>query len=269
VSWERSEPLATNQLPLTGERTIPDHAGENYWFRRHRACYQWAAARLAGVPILGPVLDAGVGEGYGAEDLALASNWPAVGVELDELTARHARAKYPRVAVVQSNLIALPFVDDAFAVAVSLQVVEHIWDPITYLKELARCTRGPIILSTPNRPVHSPGLPAGGRPVNPFHVREFDTGELTDLLAACNPVRPVEMYGLQHGSRIRAWERAHGSLPESLLVAGMSNAHPSVLDFATNVTEADFTFTKLPTQLPTHNSASANNTDIHDLVAVW
>ena len=32
-------------LELTGERTLPDVPGENYWYRRHLAVYEWIAAR--------------------------------------------------------------------------------------------------------------------------------------------------------------------------------------------------------------------------------
>ena len=32
---------AVSDLPLTGERTIPGLARENYWFRRHEVAYEW------------------------------------------------------------------------------------------------------------------------------------------------------------------------------------------------------------------------------------
>ena len=50
-------------LPLTGERTVPGLAEENYWFRRHEVVYERLAQRCAGRD----VLEAGCGEGYGAE----------------------------------------------------------------------------------------------------------------------------------------------------------------------------------------------------------
>lgn len=39
-------------LPLTGERTIPGLAEENYWFRRHEVVYQRLADRCAGLDVL-------------------------------------------------------------------------------------------------------------------------------------------------------------------------------------------------------------------------
>ena len=53
-------------LPLTGERTIPGLDVENYWFRRHEVVYQRLAQRCAGRE----VLEAGCGEGYGADLIA-------------------------------------------------------------------------------------------------------------------------------------------------------------------------------------------------------
>ena len=51
----------TPGLPLTGERTVPGIAREQYWFARHEVVYRWLAARCAGAS----VLEAGSGEGYG------------------------------------------------------------------------------------------------------------------------------------------------------------------------------------------------------------
>ena len=49
-------------LPLTGERTVPGIAEENYWFRRHEAAYLHLIGHCADAV----VLEAGCGEGYGA-----------------------------------------------------------------------------------------------------------------------------------------------------------------------------------------------------------
>ena len=54
-----------------GERTVPGIWHENYWFRRHEACYLLVVALVAGLaraawPRRPRVLDAGSGEGFGA-----------------------------------------------------------------------------------------------------------------------------------------------------------------------------------------------------------
>lgn len=243
---------------LTGERTWPDVPRENYWFTRHLACYRWSAEMIGSLVSGGPLLDAGSGEGYGAAELATACTSDVVAVELDALTTRHSGDRYSHVGHVQANLVSLPFHSKAFASTVSLQVIEHIWDPHTYLRELARCTRGPVIISTPNRPVHSPHLARGERPGNPFHVREFDAAELVELLTEAFPDRSPVLYGLSHAQRIATWERENGSLPLTLLEYPES---AEVVAFAQTVTCRDFAFEPLDGLAP--------GPDAQDLVAIW
>src|SRR6218665_1971940 len=80
-------PRGKSSLPLTGERTIPGLDIENYWFRRHEVVYQ----RLAGRCIGRDVLEAGFGEGYGADLLAGVAR-RVIGVDYDESAVAHVRA---------------------------------------------------------------------------------------------------------------------------------------------------------------------------------
>jgi len=250
------------EVALTGERTWPGIPSENYWFMRHLTCYRWAATVIGEqstpAELPGGILDAGSGEGYGSAELMASCHRSVVAVELDAPTAAHARSRYPALAQVRANLVALPFANRAFAAAVSLQVVEHIWDPLAYLRELARCTRGPIVISTPNRLVHSPGLARGERPANPFHVREFDASELTDLLNEAAPNRTPIIYGLVHAERIRVWESGSGALPSALLASTVAT---DASEFAQSVGMDDFTVELFDNCEPT--------SEIHDLVALW
>ena len=79
-------------LPLTGERTIPGLAEENYWFRRHEVVYRRLLDLCAGRD----VLEAGCGEGYGADLIASVAR-RVVAVDYDEAAVAHVRARYPRV----------------------------------------------------------------------------------------------------------------------------------------------------------------------------
>src|SRR4029077_9598897 len=73
------EPSADPVMPLTGERTVPGLAEENYWFRRHEVVYQRLTDRCAGRD----VLEAGSGEGYGADLIADVAR-RVVGLDYDE-----------------------------------------------------------------------------------------------------------------------------------------------------------------------------------------
>jgi SAM-dependent methyltransferase len=163
-------------LMLTGERTIPDLDIENYWFRRHEVVYQRLATRCAGRD----VLEAGCGEGYGADLIAgVASR--VVAVDYDELAVAHVRGRYPRVEAMQANLADLPLPDASVDVVVNFQVIEHLWDQAQFVAECARVLRpsGLLMVSTPNRITFSPGRDT---PINPFHTRELNAAELTELL---------------------------------------------------------------------------------------
>jgi SAM-dependent methyltransferase len=198
-----TSPEADAVLTLTGERTIPDLEIENYWFRRHEVVYQRLAARCAGLE----VLEAGCGEGYGADLIAGVAR-RVVAVDYDESAVAHVRARYPRVEVMQANLAELPLPDASVDVVVNFQVIEHLWDQAQFVAECARVLRpsGLLMVSTPNRITFSPGRDT---PINPFHTRELNAAELTELLVD-GGFADVSVLGLFHGHRLREMDARHG-----------------------------------------------------------
>lgn len=195
-------------LPLTGERTAPGVPEENYWFQRHVAAYRLAAGLTAGCR----VLDAGCGEGYGAEMLAERAR-EVVGVDVETAVVDRAAARYSRARFEAANLVALPYADGSFDAVVSLQVIEHLQGPLDFLAECRRVLtpEGVLILSTPNRLTFSPD---GAR--NPFHTFELAPGELRDTVG--QRFSRVELLGTFHGYRLRVLERVlRMPLPERLL----------------------------------------------------
>jgi SAM-dependent methyltransferase len=193
-------------LPLTGERTVPGVDRENYWFRRHEAVYLALAPECAGAV----VLDAGVGEGYGAALLARTAR-RVVGLELDPAVAAHVGGRYPAVATVRADLQAFPVGDGVVDAVVNLQVIEHLWDQPGFLAECARVLRpgGLLHCATPNRLTFSPGAGPDDRPLNPFHTRELTGTELAALVADAGLV--VEsLVGLHHGPGLRDLDARHG-----------------------------------------------------------
>ncbi|BDY30868.1 class I SAM-dependent methyltransferase [Mycolicibacterium mageritense] len=190
-------------LPLTGERTIPGLAEENYWFRRHEVVYRRLADRCAGRD----VLEAGCGEGYGADLIADVAN-RVIGLDYDEATVAHVRARYPRVDIRHGNLAELPLEDASVDVVVNFQVIEHLWDQAQFVAECARVLRpgGIFLVSTPNRITFSPGRDT---PLNPFHTRELNAAELTELLEAAG-FTVESMLGVFHGAGLAELDARHG-----------------------------------------------------------
>lgn len=222
-------------LPLTGERTVPGIEHENYWYRRHEAVYLALAGGCGGAV----VLEAGCGEGYGA-DLLAGTARRVLALDHDVTTVAHVALRYPRLAVARANLVALPVPDDAVDVVVSLQVVEHLWEQERFLRECRRVLRpgGRLLVSTPNRITFSPGR---ATPLNPFHTRELDPGELAGLVGDAG-FGDVDVRGLHHGPRLRAMDARHGGLIEAQTRLALSgDAWPADLaaDVA-SVRSADF-----------------------------
>ncbi|ABK72111.1 class I SAM-dependent methyltransferase [Mycolicibacterium smegmatis] len=190
-------------LPLTGERTIPGLAEENYWFRRHEVVYQRLAHRCAGRD----VLEAGCGEGYGADLIADVAR-RVIGLDYDEATVAHVRARYPRVDIRHGNLAELPLPDASVDVVVNFQVIEHLWDQAQFVSECFRVLRpgGVFLVSTPNRITFSPGRDT---PLNPFHTRELNAAELTELLETAG-FEVEDTLGVFHGAGLAELDARHG-----------------------------------------------------------
>jgi len=223
-------------LPLTGERTVPDIAQENYWFRRHEAAYLRLARHCADAV----VLEAGCGEGYGAA-LLTGSARLVVGLDYDAQTAAHVAARYRNVSVTRANLAQLPLRDGAVDVVANLQVIEHLWDQPGFLLECARVLHpgGKLLITTPNRITFSPGRDT---PLNPFHTRELTAAELTELLVGAGFEVP-EMLGLHHGPTLRELDAAYGgSLIDAQIEVALAGGEwpSSLLADITSVASDDF-----------------------------
>ncbi|MGV0625273.1 class I SAM-dependent methyltransferase [Mycolicibacter minnesotensis] len=236
---------------LTGERTIPGLDIENYWFRRHEVVYQQLAPRCAGRD----VLEAGCGEGYGADLIAQVAR-RVTGLDYDEAAVAHVRARYPRVTAVQGNLAELPLPDASVDVVVNFQVIEHLWDQGQFIAECARVLRpgGLLMVSTPNRITFSPGRDT---PINPFHTRELNAAELTELLLDAGFVMEG-MFGVFHGPVLQEMDARHGgSIIDAQIARAVADAPWSaeLLADVAAVASADFDIV---------NAAEPNGPNIDD-----
>ncbi len=158
-----------------GERLVPEEAVEAS-LQEHVARYRFARERARG-----RVLDVACGTGYGTALLG------ATGVDLAPEALRHARRYTGRL--LAADALRLPF-GAVFDTVVSFETIEHVRDSARFVAECARVLRpgGTFIVSTPNRELWSPRSP---RPVQRFHVREFNRRE---FLEALRPFR-VRLYG--------------------------------------------------------------------------
>jgi len=223
-------------LALTGERTVPGLDAENYWFRRHEVVYHRLAGHCAGRD----VLEAGCGEGYGADLIAGVAR-RVIAVDYDSQAVNHVRVGYPKVDVRQANLAQLPLAEGSVDVVVNFQVIEHLWDQPQFIAECARVLgpTGLLMVSTPNRITFSPGRDT---PINPFHTRELDADELTELLVG-GGFRVTAMSGVFHGPALAALDAKHGgSIIDAQIARALADAPwpPELLADVAAVTIDDF-----------------------------
>ncbi len=176
---------------FTGERLREGDALFGVDLARHRAAYQLARERAAGRW----VLDLGCGTGYGTAELAEVARF-ALGV--DRIAPDPSATSAARF--LRADLSGIPLRPAAFDLVVSFQVIEHLRDPTFYLRAIARCLRpgGTALLTTPNR------LSSDG--VNPFHVHEYEAGELASVLR--NHFDVVELHGVAAGPAVAAYFEA-------------------------------------------------------------
>ncbi len=197
---QQDQPEGVPPLALTGERTLPDVAAENYWYRRHLAVYEWIAARCRGLE----VVDMACGEGYGSAVLARRAA-RVTGVDANPEAHEHARLRYsaPGVRFIRELI---EVYDEPCDAVVFLQTIEHVEDPASVLGHIQGMLRagGTAYVSTPNVLTLAPD--GAERSGNPWHVREYRSEEFRALCES--RFDEVELLGLFHARKLRAHELA-------------------------------------------------------------
>src|SRR5581483_7748951 len=134
-----------------------------------------------------------------------------------------------------------PLPDASVDVVVNFQVIEHLWDQSQFVSECARVLRpsGLLMVSTPNRITFSPGRDT---PINPFHTRELNADELSQLLLDAGFVLDGA-YGVFHGPRLAEMDARHGgSIIDAQIARAVADVPwpPELLADVAAVTAADF-----------------------------
>ncbi len=146
----------------------PDTAQQSSNYRKHTAANPLQRALIdrfhrtivRQVDQLAPTsfLDAGCGEGFVASQLLQAMPGLALtGCDLSEEALKVAVANNPQAHFVYGSVVELPFPDRSFDVVGCFEVLEHLPDdlPSRALAELARVSRGAVLLSVPQEPLFS------------------------------------------------------------------------------------------------------------------
>ena len=110
--------------------------------------------RDAALPLLASgsrLLDVGCGEGTLALQAREKFN-EVYGVDISREAVSRASSAGITTALVNLNVDPLPYPKDFFDTVVTLDVIEHVFDPVAFLDELCRVLRpgGILVVSTPN-----------------------------------------------------------------------------------------------------------------------
>ncbi len=164
VEWARNEPAGLEEgTPAWSEWVkdyyrnvetydwvdVTDHLrGPEALFHKNR---EWAVQRLVRrwVRANGPILDAGCGTGLNLRHLPAGS----VGLDINPRNVAMATARLPGYRIVEGDLEAMPFDDEAFGAVVCTEVLEHVPHADAALNEIWRVLRpgGVLIGSVPAR----------------------------------------------------------------------------------------------------------------------
>ncbi|MEX0812828.1 MAG: class I SAM-dependent methyltransferase [Chitinophagales bacterium] len=154
----------------TAERVSAEDPSSNYVFQRSLLAYLKAAEIVHG-----KVLEIGCGMGYGVQHISPKAD---TYITIDKFPTNLDFSKFPNVEFRQMTVPPLAGIDDnSFDFVVSFQVIEHIEDDDTFVKEIARVLKpgGKFIVTTPNIKMSITR--------NPWHVREYTIDELKKLLS--------------------------------------------------------------------------------------
>lgn len=133
--------------------------------------------------VKGQILDMAAGSGYGSSILAESQSNYVVSADLNPIALSYGKRVFRRenVDAICCHADSLPFRNNSFDGIVSIETIEHLMDPSSFLKEANRVMKPSrlVIISTPNKNVTSPILSA---PLNPHHVKEYRLRESVQML---------------------------------------------------------------------------------------
>jgi SAM-dependent methyltransferase len=192
-------------MNLSGERIYPEkcQTAEDYvLYLKHMFAYECAKG------VIQPnakVLEVGCGAGYGTAMLADRKDLQITGLDVDASVVESANNLYQsdNCHYMAFDGSRLPFQDEEFDAVISFQVIEHVVDDESFLKEMSRVLKpgGHAIVVTPNR---SYRLRKDQKPWNPFHVREYDAEAFSKLIKSKFP--GCRVFGISATPAVRSIE---------------------------------------------------------------
>lgn len=141
------------------------------------------------------VLDAGSGSGEGSIVLLRRGAKEVYGVDEDSDAISYCQKNFRRKNLKFScqSLQNLSYPEDHFDIVVAFDIIEHIYNYKSALKEISRVLKpgGTVLISTPNKRVYSP---MSKKPFYPFHFYEFDLFGFKEILKGFKIIQLVGQF---------------------------------------------------------------------------
>jgi len=168
-------------MQFTGERVVEGSTPKRILLD-HVARYKFACRYVKERNIL----DISCGTGYGSKLLYDAGAAKITGIDISSETIDFACTKYKMngLEFKVGNILDIDFPENCFDVITCFETIEHVQSQENAFTELHRVLKpkGLLIISSPNRKLTSPGKSINDHPDNPFHTKEYSTGEFISVL---------------------------------------------------------------------------------------
>ncbi|HEU4620869.1 MAG TPA: class I SAM-dependent methyltransferase [Burkholderiaceae bacterium] len=194
------EKSSRTDIPLTTQRAMWERWNREANRRRHLAPSPARQAEAVDQFIRSlsrtdlAILDVGCGTGWLCERLMRYGD--VTGTDIVDSALQQAKLHIPNVRFLCGDFVHIDFVPSSFDVIVSLEVVAHVADQITFIDRIVELLKpgGHLLLSTQNRPVlerwSEVGPPANGQLRSWLNARElrmllmprFDDVHITSLV---------------------------------------------------------------------------------------
>lgn len=171
-----------SNIEFTGERVIEGLTPKRIWLD-HAARYQFAGNYVKDEV----VLDVACGSGFGAKILEEKGAKFIHAVDISpkaiELADKHYASDH--ISFKIGDVHDLDFPADFFDLICCFETIEHIQEVDKALSELQRVLKpkGHLIISSPNRPLTSPGKSLQDTPDNIFHANEYSLREILGFVS--------------------------------------------------------------------------------------
>lgn len=143
------------------------------------------------------ILDIGCGVGYGLAFFANHNYKKLFGIDINKYSLKISKERCPKANVKYGDVMKIPFQSNKFNLVILTEVIEHLDNPQTALKEIRRVLgpKGILFLTTPNR-MGLMGLSNG--PIK-FFTNGFYYKSVLRVLGklTCGPEHPKEYFAFE------------------------------------------------------------------------